>query len=219
MMRRLWLDFETKSLKNIKQCGLERYAKDPSTGILMLAWAFDDEYPRLWLPCLGEVMPSELYAGSTDPTVIKCAWNFNFEKDILHFQLGIAIPLVEWYDPNVLCAYMSLPIGLDRAGRALDIDEQKIHVTGDKRGIKLFSQPSKQFKRVLKKDPMAPPLYFKDWNTHPSEWADFCEYCKKDVLAERDVWHAAVAFNSPMTTGEIQAWLLDQRMNESGVWI
>jgi DNA polymerase len=164
-------------------------------------------------------MPAELYAGLTDPNTLKCAWNFNFEKDILHFKLGIAIPLVEWYDPNVLCAYMSLPIGLDRAGKALDIDEQKVHTTGDKRGIKMFSQPTKQMKRVLKKDPTAPPSYFKDWNSHPEDWKAFCDYCKQDVVAERGVWHAAVAFNSPITHGEREAWLLDQRMNDNGVWI
>jgi DNA polymerase len=218
-MRRLWLDFETRSMTSIKLCGLDRYAKDPTTSVLMLAWAFDEDYPKLWLPCLGEPMPQELLAGLTDPTVIKCAWNFNFEKDILHYKLGIAIPLVEWYDPNVLCAYMSLPIGLDRAGNALNIDEKKIHTTGDKRGVKLFSQPSKQFKRILKKDPTAPALYFKDWNSHPEEWKQFCEYCIMDVIAERGVWHAAVAFNSPITPGEKQAWLLDQRMNSTGVWI
>jgi len=218
-MRRLWLDYETKSMHNLKQCGLDRYAKDPTTEILMLAWAFDEEYPRLWLPCLGEPMPVELHAGLTDSTVIKCAWNFNFEKDITQYKLGIAIPLPEWYDPNVLCAYMSLPIGLDRAGKALDIDEQKIHTTGDKRGVKLFSNPTKQKKTVLKKNPDAPAFYFKNWETNPEDWKAFCEYCIQDVLAERGVWHAAVAFKSPMTEGERQAWLLDQRMNDNGVWI
>lgn len=185
----------------------------------MLAWAFDYDKPRLWLPCLGEPMPPELHAGLIDPTVLKCAWNFNFEKDILHFQLGIAIPLVEWYDPATLCAYMSLPIGLDRAGSALDIDTKKIHITGDTRPVKMFSNPSKQLKRVLKKDLTAPAFYFKDWNSHPEDWAIFCAYCIQDVEAERGVWEAAVAFNSPMTPGEKQAWLLDQRMNDNGVWI
>lgn len=218
-MRRLWLDFETRSMLNIKNVGLDRYAKDKTTQVLMLAWAFDYEKPRLWLPCLGEPMPPELYAGLTDPTVLKCAWNFNFEKDILHFQLGIAIPLIEWYDPSVLCAYMSLPIGLDRAGKALDIDTKKVHIVGDQRPVKMFSNPSKQLKRVLKKDPTAPPFYFKDWNSHPADWKIFCEYCIQDVEAERGVWDAAVAFNSPITPGEHQAWLLDQRMNDNGVWI
>ena len=218
-MRRLWLDLETRSLLNIKNVGLDRYGKDKTTQVLMLAWAFDYDKPRLWLPCLGEPMPPELHAGLIDPTVLKCAWNFNFEKDILHFQLGIAIPLVEWYDPATLCAYMSLPIGLDRAGSALDIDTKKIHITGDTRPVKMFSNPSKQLKRVLKKDLTAPAFYFKDWNSHPEDWAIFCAYCIQDVEAERGVWEAAVAFNSPMTPGEKQAWLLDQRMNDNGVWI
>jgi len=40
-MKRLWLDFESRSMLNLKQCGLDRYAKDASTQVLMLAWAFD----------------------------------------------------------------------------------------------------------------------------------------------------------------------------------
>ena len=218
-MKRLWLDFETRSMLNLKKVGRDRYAKHGTTEVLMLAWAFDEDQPRLWLPCLGEPMPQELFVGLTDPTVLKCAWNFNFEKDILHYKLGIVVPLTEWYDPSVLCAYMSLPIGLDRAGEALNVDSKKMHLVGETKPVKMFSNPSKQLKRVMKKDPTAPAFYFKDWNSHPDDWKLFCEYCIQDVVAERGVWHAAVAFNSPITPGEIQAWLLDQRMNANGVWI
>jgi DNA polymerase bacteriophage-type len=216
-MKRLWLDFETRSQLNIKKVGLDVYAKHLSTEPLMLAWAFDNAKPRLWLPCLGEPMPAELYAGLIDHTVQKCAWNFNFEKDILQFKLGIAIPLNEWYDPSALCAYMSLPIGLDRAGQALNVDSKKIHLIGDSRPVKMFSNPSKSLKKMIKAG--AGPTYFKDWNSHPTGWALFCQYCVQDVEAERGVSEAAVAFNSPMTSGEIDAWMLDQRMNDNGVWI
>lgn len=215
-MTKLWLDYETRSLVSIKDVGLDVYAKHPSTEVLMLAWAFDDAEPSLWQPRLGPMHPS-LSSALRDPSIQKCAWNFNFEKDITEFKIGIQTNLEEWYDPSVLCAYMSLPIGLDRAGKALETDDRKIHITGDDRPVKLFSQPSKSTKKMLKNG--AEPLYFKDWDSHPEKWAEFCTYCLQDVVSERAVHYAAVGLNSPMTDGEKEAWLLDQRMNDAGVWI
>ena len=201
--------------------GLDRYSKDETTEVLMLAWAFDDDEPKLWLPILGEPMPAELHAGLIDPTVMKMAWNYNFEKDIFHYRLGYVIPQQEWFDPSVLCAYMSLPIGLDRAANALDIDIElkKTVILGKKKPTKIFSEPSKRNKTFLKKNPGAKEFYFRDWNSDPEQWEVFKEYCLQDVRAERAVWYAAVAMNCPITEGETQAWLLDQRMNEQGVWI
>jgi len=250
-MRKLWLDFETRSHIDLKACGLDRYAKDSSTEVLMLAWAFDNYPVQLWLPILGEVMPAELHAGLIDQTIIKMAWNYNFEKDIFQFRLGYAIPQGQWADPNVLCANMSLPIGLDRAASALDVDIElkKTVFTGKTKPVKMFSEPTKATKTMLKKLAAAIPCsvdelpalwdtltlpegfrglkkapngeigYFKDWNSHPDKWQEFCDYCKQDVVAERAVWYAANAMKCEMTEGEVLAWLLDQRMNDTGVWI
>ena len=124
--RRLWIDFESRSRIKLKQHGLDRYAKHASTEPLMLAYAFDEAEPKLWKIWLGESMPDDLREGLLDPNTLKCAWNFNFEKDITEFRLGIRIPLEQWFDPSVLSAYMSLPIGLDRAGKALNIEMKKI---------------------------------------------------------------------------------------------
>lgn len=216
IMKKIWLDFETSSLVNLKNVGLDVYAKHPSTTVLMLAWAVDNDFPQLWQPRLGP-MPSQLRELLADSTVIKCAWNFNFEKDIFEFVLNIPTKLSEWYDPSILCAYMSLPIGLHRAGDALSIAGKKIHIIGDNRPVKLFSVPSKATKKMLKNG--SEPLYFKNWDTHPDDWKTFCEYCIQDVISERDVHYAACAQNSPMTPEEHLAWLLDQRMNETGVYI
>lgn len=212
----LWLDFETRSLLNLKNVGLDRYAKDPSTEVLMLAWAFGDEDVSLWQPRL-EPMPERLRLGIESPGIIKAAWNYNFEKDVLEYKLGILTNQAEWYDPSVLCAYMSLPIGLHRAGDALSTSTKKIHTTGDDRLTKIFSAPTKATKKMLKEG--SPALYFKDWDSHPDKWAEFCEYCRQDVMSERAVHYAAVALDSPMTEEEHFAWLLDQRMNETGVYI
>ena len=167
-------------------------------------------------------MPPELHAGLVDPTVLKMAWNYNFEKDIFQYRMGYVIPQQEWFDPSVLCANMSLPVGLDRAASALnvDIELKKTVITGKNKPTKLFSEPSKYTKTFLKKNPqVTSPLYYKDWNSHPEKWQEFCDYCCQDVVAERAVWYAAVAMKCEMTDGEVLAWLLDQRMNETGVYI
>ena len=216
-MRRLWIDYESRSRIKLKQHGLDRYAKHASTEPLMLAYAFDEAEPKLWKIWLGEPMPDDLREGLLDPNTLKCAWNFNFEKDITEFRLGIRIPLEQWFDPSTLCAYMSLPIGLDRASKALGLVEKKIHQVGNKRGVKLFSEPSKATKKMIKNG--SEPEYFKDWNSHPEDWQIWCDYCLQDVRAEREAWHAAVSYACPMTEEEFRAWQLDQRMNERGVYI
>src|ERR1035438_1601762 len=214
-MKRLWIDFETKSLVNIKNSGLDRYATDPSTTVLMLAWALDMDVPQLWQPHLGP-MPAELRAALLDPTIQLCAWNYNFEKDILEFVLDIRTEQPRWYDPAVLCGYMSLPIGLGRASDALSVEGKKIHLPPDE-GVKLFSVPKKATKKMLANG--SPAFYFKDWDSNPEQWEKFCEYCKQDVTAEREVHFAATAINSPMTAGEHEAWQLPDRMNSAGVCV
>lgn len=161
-MKKLWLDFETRSFVDLKNYGLDRYAKDETTEVLMLAWAFDDAPVKLWVPILGQPMPTELYAGLIDAAVEKMAWNYNFEKDILQYKLGITIPQEQWFDPAVLCANMSLPVGLDRAANALNIDIElkKTVITGKQKPVKLFSEPSKYTKTFLKKNPtITSPFY------------------------------------------------------------
>jgi DNA polymerase len=213
---KLYLDFETRSTISLKDCGLDVYAKHPDTEVLMLAWARNEEEPQLWEPRLGP-MPGELRELLLSKDMIKSGWNFNFEKDILEFKLGIKTELKEWNDPSVLCAYMSLPIGLHRAGEALSISGKKIHVTGNNRLTKMFGELSKATKKAIKGG--APEFYYKDWNSHPEKWQEYREYCLQDVRAEREIYNAAVAFNCPMTEEENRAFILDQKMNETGVWI
>lgn len=214
-MTKLWADFETASLVNLKDCGLDNYAKSPSTRVLMLAYAVDNDDPQLWQPHLGP-MPVDLQQILKDPQVLKCSWNYNFEKDIFEFVLGIIIPQEQWMDPSVLCSYMSMPTKLVKAGDAFAISGKKIILPPDE-GVKFFSIPKKATKKMLAAG--KPALYFKNWDSDPEKWANFCEYCKRDVVAEREIYYAALALNSPMTEGEKEAWLLDQRMNQTGVYI
>jgi DNA polymerase bacteriophage-type len=197
MMKKLWLDFETRSYCDLKDCGLDVYAKHPTTEVLMLAWAFDDDEVKLWLPILGEPIPEELQAGLADPDTMLMAWNYNFEKSIFAHKLGMVLTQKRWVDPSVLCAYMALPIGLDRAANACNIDITLKKQGVGKVGINTFSEPSKRKKTELKKNPDLSPTFFKDWNTDPEKWAEFCEYCftpEHTLLGEDLLWKAASDF-------------------------
>jgi DNA polymerase bacteriophage-type len=219
--RKLWLDFETRSKINIKDTGTDRYVRDLSTEVLMLAWAIDNGEVHIWLPILGEPMPQELHEALVDKTVQKFAWNYRFERGIFEHQLGYVTERGEWFDPSVLAGYMALPIGLDRASKAMHLNEEekKIKTVGDDRLTKVFSQPSKRKKSELKKNPTLSEFYYRDWNTDPEKWQEFIDYCKNDVRAERAVWDAEVNLGCPMPESEIKVWLLDQRMNDTGVFI
>jgi DNA polymerase bacteriophage-type len=217
----LWLDFETRSTLNIKYVGTDRYVRDDSTEVLMLAWAIDDGEVNIWVPIVGEPMPQALHKALIDKTVKKSAWNYGFERGVLAHRLGYQTDREEWHDPSVLAGYMSLPIGLDRASKALNLNEseKKIKTLGDDRLTKIFSQPSKRKKTELKKNPLLAPTYYRDWNTDPEKWQQFIDYCKNDVRAERAVWYAEVAMKCPMPYEEVKVWQLDQRMNDNGVYI
>jgi DNA polymerase len=219
--KKLWMDFETRSLLNIKDVGTDKYVRDDSTEVLMLAYAFDDGEVKIWLPILGEPMPQELHEAMIDKEVQKFGWNYGFERGVWAHRLGYETSRGEWFDPAVLSGYMALPIGLDRASKALALneDEKKISTKGDERLTKIFSQQAKRKKTELKKNPSLAPFYYRDWNTDPEKWQSFIEYCKNDVRAERAVWYAELALNCPMPYEEIQVWLLDQRMNDNGVYI
>jgi DNA polymerase len=201
MQRKLWLDFETRSLINIKDTGTDRYVRDSSTEVLMLAWAIDNGEVNIWLPILGEPMPAELHAAMIDPTFQKFAWNYRFERGIFEHQLGYVTQRGEWFDPSVLAGYMALPIGLDRASKAMHLNEEekKIKTLGDDRLTKIFSQQSKRKKNELKKNPDLAPMYYRDWNTDPEKWQEFIDYCftpDHKLLGEDLIWKPAADFKT-----------------------
>ena len=46
----LWVDFETRSRCDLPSRGVYNYARDPSTQVLCMSYAFDDEDVVTWLP-------------------------------------------------------------------------------------------------------------------------------------------------------------------------
>ena len=212
----LYLDYETFSLVDLTVVGLDNYAKHPSTGVSMLGWALDDDEVEIWLPHLGP-MPPKLLAALRDPG-IKVAWHSNFEYTITKYVTGpkyvdggLDIPQSEFRDPIVLAHNLSLPGRLEDVAEILKMKHLK-----DPRGDELkmmFCQPVSLGGEITLFG-VSQPL-FRDHISHPREFAEYVEYCKQDVRAERDLWLRMRKIGFP--EHEWQGWLLDQKINAFGI--
>jgi DNA polymerase len=211
----LFMDYETFSLLDLSEVGIDNYAKHPSTGISMLGWALDDEEVEIWLPHQAP-MPEKLLHALIDPHIIKIAWNASFEYNITNKvafrdRRDPYVPMNEFRDPMVLAHNLSLPGKLEKVAIILKMAEQK-----DPRGDELkfmFCQPVSMGGEMTLFG-MTTPL-FRDHNSHPKEFAEYIEYCKQDVRAERALWHRLCKIGFPDI--EWKGWLLDQKINEFGI--
>jgi len=206
----LFLDFETASLADLSEVGIDNYAKHASTKVSMLAWALDGEDVRIWLPH-AEPIPEPLLALIRNPDILLIAWNVSFEWNIFKHVLQLDIPMHRFRDPMVLSHNLSLPGKLEKVAIILKMANLK-----DARGkelVQMFCKPVTMGGEMTLFG-MTTPL-FRDHNSHPREFAEYIEYCKQDVRAERDLWHLFLKVGFPEV--EWKGWLLDQKINEFGI--
>lgn len=211
----LHLDFETRSSKDISECGTWAYAEDSTTEILMLAWAFNEDPVQLWQPRLGP-MPKELRDGLENELESLAAWYSPFERLHLWFKLGIYTSISRWVDPAIQAKMMSMPGKLERVGQILNIEAKKItdFFIRDVNMVQLFSVPLRIGGELTLFG--IEPTTFRDWDTHPREWQAFCDYCIRDVEAEREIMHHMRKF--PVPDQEYYWWEISEQINDRGVY-
>lgn len=211
-MDKLWLDYETRSVISLDERGLDNYAHDKSTQVLLAAYAFGDRVPKLWQPHLNPQLPSDLEDALLDPFVQCWSWNATFERVISESVLKISKPIEEFRDPMCMARALSFPGDLGKAGRLLRLSGRSAKNPDGDRLIKLFSEPEDEggYETLLG---TAEPT-FCDWRTHPKDWKLFCAYCVQDVIAERSAAHKMRKF--PLPDSEWETWFLDQAINARG---
>lgn len=208
-----WLDYETRSEIDLDQRGLDNYARDKSTRVLLAAYAFDDHAPKLWQPYMAPEIPAELEDALRSPFVQVWSWNSSFERAISKHVLGLDKPIEEFRDPMVNARYLSLPGSLADAGEILGLREGLAKIKDGKRLLKLFCEPeSAGGKETL--FGLSEPS-FRDWRTDPKDWELFCAYCKQDVVAERALARKMSRFSLP--ENEWENWFLSEKINECGL--
>lgn len=209
--RRLLIDIETYSSVDISRSGAFKYVASPDFEILLLAYAWDDgpvQVLDLTNPYdidTAEEM-GDIAAALLNPDIIKVAHNSAFERAALSKYLRQDLPPEEWEDTMVLAAMNGLPMSLDAAGAALQLQDQKI-----KEGTALISYFCKPCKPTVANGGRTRNL-----PTHAADkWERFIEYCRRDVEVEQAIYHRLRHF--PVPDWERRVWALDARINERGV--
>lgn len=203
----LSIDLETFSDIDLSSCGVYRYVEG-DFHILLFAYAFDNEDVRVVDMACGEELPQEVRDAIFDETVIKAAWNAQFERTCLSRYFGTQLSPDSWQCSMVWAASLSLPLKLKTAAEVLKTGEQKDDA--GERLIKYFSVPCKPTKTNGGRTRNLP-------EHAPEDWALFKSYCMQDVRTERDIRHKLEAF--PLQKSEWNFYHMDQRINDRGVLI
>ena len=210
---RLWLDYETRSTIDLDTRGLDNYARSPDTQILLAAYAFGDHKPKLWQPHLNPEIPTDLEDALSSPWVQCWSWNASFERAITKHVLGVDKPIEEFRDPMCNARYLSLPGSLDAAGEILGLKENLAKLKDGKRLLKLFCSPEDEGGESTLFGVSEPT--FRNWETDPTDWKLFGEYCIQDIVAARALAKKMQKFALP--DHEWDTWALSERVNERGI--
>ncbi len=209
--RTLFLDTETYSETDLKSAGLYKYMDDPAFEVLLLPYAWNDEPVQvLDLTNLQDYDTyqelQDIIDGLKDPDTVKVAHNSAFERAAYFRQFDFYQPPEEWVDTMILCAMNGLPMSLDAAGEALNLEEQKL-----KEGKALISYFCKPCKPTIANGGRTRNLP----HHAPDKWERFKEYAKRDVVTMRTIYKLLNRF--PVSDFERKLWALDARINERGV--
>ncbi len=207
---KLRIDFETYSEAELKKVGPWAYSKHKSTEALMLAWAFNDDTPVIWLP--GEPLPkwhSNLEYLGTHVDFQLNAWNDFFELCILKNVLKWPVPDPKyWADTAAKAAALALPRSLGECGEALGIPTDAAKDKEGKKLIQLFCKPKISMRKTTKGQVI---------RTYPAEspelFEKFKRYCIQDVIAERYI-DKLLPDLQPRTR---ELWELDRTINLRGL--
>ena len=208
--RILFVDTETFSATDIRSAGAYKYMEDDAFEVLLLPYAWNDGPVRvldLTDPHDRAELP-DIIAGLSDPDTIKVAHNAAFERNAYKRAFGFYQPPEEWVDTAVLCAMNGLPMSLEAAGAALQLEEQKL-----KEGTALISYFCKPCKPTISNGGRTRNLP----EHAPEKWQRFKEYAKRDVVTMRDIYKKLHTF--PVPDWERKVWALDARINEHGVQV
>jgi DNA polymerase len=191
------IDFETRGTANLPDVGLDKYANDPSTEVLCIAFGTEPQNVKcgsISEPILQPLLDHVASGGKI------AAWNAMFEYAIWNC---VCVPKYGWpelkleqcIDTMAVAAANNIPQALEDAGAFLDTNYQK-----DTTGKKLIQKLCKPSIKGI-------------FNTDPALLNELYLYCAQDVRTEM----AIAALLRPLDASEQDIWTLTQRINTRGV--
>jgi len=213
MHRVMGVDIETYSSVDLIKSGVYAYTEAPDFDILLIGYKYDDEDEVHVIDTLAvdRDFNEELYEfrqALTDPTIVKTAFNANFERTCLAKWIGADMPPEEWRCTMVKALTMGLPGNLKGAGMALGLPEDKLKDPQGKALIQFFSKPCKPTRTNGQRTRNLPAH-------DPEKWKLFIAYNRQDVITEQEILKRLAVYKIP--DSEQALWSLDQHMNDNGV--
>ena len=200
---RIYFDCETYSEQELKKVGSYRYAENCE--ILIYGIKHSSE-------------PAEI-VDSIPSNITLYVYNVNFESPVLDD------PSIIFIDIQHKVAAHSLPLGLDKATKAIGLPEGQLKSKDGKHLIAKFSvhqirklKVSKSMPTLGLLGPIDPPAQVKilprnTQNNSPIDWMKFEDYCKQDVVATQALDEALPDLNS----SEQELAHLDLKINKAGI--
>lgn len=214
-MHTISIDVETFSDVDISKCGAYKYAESPNFKILLFAYAVDGGDVQIIDLANKEQIPQTILDALTDDTVLKWAFNANFERICLSrylSDLGLLqnafLSPKSWFCTMVWAAYLGLPQSLAAVGSVLGLEEQKM--SEGKSLIRYFCSPCAPTKTNGGR--------IRNLPGHATEkWETFKAYNKRDVEVEMAIQARLVNFPVPNFVWD--EYHLDQEINDRGIRI
>lgn len=209
-MKTISIDIETFSSVDLAKSGVYRYAESPDFEVLLFGYSVDGGAVSVVDLASGEKIPPHILAALEDETVIKCAFNANFERiclsRLLGYETGHYLSPISWHCTMVWSAYMGLPLSLQGCGAVLRLDRQKL--TEGKELIRYFCVPCQPTKANDGRTRNLP-------GDAPEKWARFKIYNARDVETEAEIQQKLSRFPVPEEIWD--EYCIDQKINDTGV--
>ena len=204
------MDIETFSSVDLGKSGVYRYAESEDFEILLFGYSVNGSPVRVVDLACGENLPEEIRKAISDPTVMKWAFNAQFERICLSRFLGMPtgeyLDPVSWHCTMIWSATLGLPMSLAGVGTVLGLEKQKL--TEGKDLIRYFCVPCKATKVNGGRTRNLPEH---DW----TKWERFKSYNLRDVETEIEIQKKLSRF--PVPENEWRNYCLDQKINDRGV--
>ena len=213
-IKNIGIDIETYSSADLGKCGVYKYAESPDFEILLFGYSVDGGEVSVVDLVRGESIPGAILDALTDDSVIKWAYNTNFERVCIsrflkdkgvRFDSGYLNP-ASWRCSMVWAATLGLPRSLENVGAVLGLDKQKLKE--GKELIKYFCAP-------------CAPTFSNGGRTRnlpsdaPDKWERFKAYNLRDVETEEGIRKRLSGF--PVSDEIWEEYVIDQEINDRGI--
>lgn len=205
-MQYLSIDIETYSSVNLKKAGVYKYAESPDFDILLFGYSVDGGAVQVIDLACGEKIPAEIVDALSDESVIKWAFNAQFERVCLSNYLDTWLSPDSWHCTMVWSATLGLPLSLEGVGAVLGLEKQKL--TEGKNLIKYFCVPCAPTKTNGGRTRNLP-------QRDMEKWEQFKAYNLRDVETEMSIQKKLSRF--PVSDTIWDEYHLDQEINDRGI--